>query len=285
MDIIKKAILFGAKAIVEVLDTKELVQSAIDTHNFSDPVAMAMGEALTVTAFISGNFKSDDNKLTVIINGGGPIGQMTTCGDYGAKVRCYCENPQAMQGEKIDKINEVVGANGKLCVIKDFGLKEPYNGLSELVNGNIDSDFAYYFTVSEQLPSAISLQTIVQDGKCLASGGIVIQPMPNCEEEYLVVLQDIARNFTHIATLLQSQSAEEIINYYFGHFENKILDDTIPEYKCNCSTEKIEKMIIALGENEAKKILEEEGELSVDCQFCNAKYKFGKKELDKLFNE
>ena len=64
----------------------------------------------------------------------------------GAKVRGYIENPTACEGEDVD-VKTIVGSDGALNVIKDFGLKEPYNGLSQLVNGNIDEDFAYYFTV------------------------------------------------------------------------------------------------------------------------------------------
>lgn len=279
---IKRAILFGGKAIVSVLDTTKLVSDAIDIHDFSDSVARAMGKALTMTAFMSGNFKGADNRLTIIIEGNGLGGKMVLCGDYGAKVRGYAENPRASLDKDVS-VSEIVGRDGYLNIIKDFNLKEPYNGMSHLVNGNIDEDFAYYFTVSEQLPSAVALGVDVKDGKCKKAGGVIIQPMPNCSEEEIVILQDIARNFTNVSALLEERGAQGIIDYYFGHFEIKQLPDIQDEYKCNCSRERIAAMLLTLGKKEAYDIVEKEGRIEVGCEFCNTKYVFDKEDVKRLF--
>ncbi|MDE5990352.1 MAG: Hsp33 family molecular chaperone HslO [Clostridia bacterium] len=280
---IKRAILFGGKAIVSVLDTTDTINSAIKIHGFSEPVAVAMGKALTMTAFMSGNFKGLGNKLTIIIDGNGKGGKMVLCGDFGAKVRGYIENPKACDGEDAS-VAEIVGKDGALNVIKDFGLKEPYNGLSQLVNGNIDEDFAYYFTASEQLPSAVALGVKMQDGKCLKAGGIIVQPMPNCSEEEIFILTDIVSNFTNVGELLTTMSAQQIIDFYFGHFEISRLPDIEEEYKCSCSRERIEGMLITLGKIEAMQIVEAQGNIEVGCEFCNKKYEFTKEDVQRLFD-
>ena len=113
---IKRAILFGGKAIVSVLDTTDTVNEAIKIHGFSKPVATAMGKALTMTAFMSGNFKGMGNRLTVIIDGNGKGGKMVLCGDYGAKVRGYIENPKACDGEEAN-VSDIVGKDGALNII------------------------------------------------------------------------------------------------------------------------------------------------------------------------
>lgn len=279
---IKRAILFGGKAIVSVLDTTKLVADAADIHGFSDSVARAMGKALTMTAFMSGNFKGTANKLTIIIDGNGLGGKAVLCGDYGAKVRGYIENPRASLDKDVS-VSEIIGKEGYLNIIKDFGLKEPYNGLSHLVNGNIDEDFAYYFTVSEQLPSAVALGVDFKDGKCKKAGGVIIQPMPNCSEDEIVILEDIARNFTDVPALLENTGAQGIIDYYFGHFEIKQLPDIREEYKCSCSRERIAAMLLTLGKKEAFDIAEKEGKIEVGCEFCNTKYVFDKEDLKRLF--
>lgn len=284
MDVIKRAILFGAKAIVTVLDTKDLVQTAIDTHRLSDASARAMGRALTMTAFMSGNFKAQGNRLTVLIQGDGPIGKMVLCGDYGSYVRGYCEHPDAAQDAPDTDVRHTVGERGALNIIKDFGLKKPYNGMSQLVNGNIDSDFAYYFTVSEQLPSAVVLDCVVRDGRCVAAGGVIAQAMPNCEEELLVVLQDIMRNFSDLGQMLQQCTPQQILDDHFGHFEIKVLDDIAPRWRCSCSRERIGGMLLTLGRQEAEQILQEQGRIEVGCDFCNRKYGFDREQIRELFN-
>lgn len=280
---IKRAILFGGKAIVSVLDTTDTINSAINIHGFSQPVAVAMGKALTITAFMSGNFKGRGNKLTIIIDGNGKGGKMVLCGDFGARVRGYIENPKACEGEDVS-VSEIVGKDGALNVIKDFGLKEPYNGLSQLVNGNIDEDFAYYFTTSEQLPSAVALGVKMQDGKCVKAGGIIVQPMPNCSEEEIFILNDIVSNFTNVGELLTKMSAQEIVDFYFGHFEISRLPDIEEAYECTCSRERIEGMLITLGKEEAMQIVKAQGNIEVGCEFCNKKYVFTKEDVERLFD-
>lgn len=279
---IKRAILFGGKAIVSVMDTTSTVNEAVRLHGFSQPAAVAMGKALTLAAFMSAGFKGVGNKLTLIIDGDGDGGKMVVCGDYGAKVRGYMENPKACEGEDA-QVCDVVGKNGSLNVIKDFGLKEPYNGLSQIVNGNIDEDFAFYFTTSEQLPSAVALGVKMKDGICQKAGGIVVQPMPNCSEEEIFILQDIVSNFTDVAALLCEKNAENIIDFYFGHFEISHLPDVYEEYKCSCSRSRIEEMLITLGKDEALDIIKTQGEIKVGCEFCNSEYVFTKDDVQRLF--
>lgn len=279
---IKRAILFGGKAIVSVLDTTQTVNKAIEIHGFSRSVAVAMGKALTVTAFMSGNFKGAGNKLTIIIDGNGAGGKMVLCGDFGAKVRGYIENPRACEGADAE-VPQIVGKDGALNVIKDFGLKEPYNGLSQLVNGNIDEDFAYYFTASEQLPSAVALGVKMEGDECVKAGGIIVQPMPNCSPEEIFVLEDIVSNFTNVGELLCEKSAEEIMDFYFGHFQISRLPDICEEYLCSCSRDRIESMLITLGKEEALEIVRSQGRIEVGCEFCNRKYVFTEDDVKRLF--
>lgn len=285
MNITKRAILFGGKAIVSVLDTTDLVNEAIQLHNFSVPVAKAIGKLLTITAFMSGNFKGLSNKLTLIVQGDGQIGKMVSCGNYGGKVRCYCENPKAGIAAQNITVEQIVGKKGNLTVIKDFGMKKPYNGMIQLAKGDIDSDFSYYFTVSEQLSTVISTGVEIDGGKCVRSGGIVIQPMPNCDDHFITILEDIVTNFKDFCLIMQQKSVEEILDFYFGHFEIKILDDIYPDYECTCSQERIENMILTLGKTEALKICEEQKNIEVLCEFCNKKYVFNSGDIIKLFDK
>ena len=278
MDTIKRAMLFDGKAIVDVLDTTEIVQQAINYHNLTDDAAKALGRVLTIGAFISSGFKSKGNKLTIIVDGQGSGGKMVVTADTGAIVRGYIQNPKAM-----GDVPSVVGKNGYINVIKDFGMKEPYNGLSEIMVGDIAMDFAYYFTKSEQLPSAISIDVDVKGGVCKKAAGIIVQPMPNCTDEIIVILEDIVNQMKNIASIVEEKTAQGVIDYYFAHFPMKQLEDVNPSYVCSCSKEKVSQMLMTLGKDELDSIIKEHGHIEVGCQFCDKKYNFLKEDIDNLF--
>lgn len=286
MDTIQKAILFGGKAIVSVVNAKDLVQEAVSRQQTNDTASEILGRTLAIGAFLSSGIKGANIKLSVTIEGNGDCGKIIVAGETGGIVRGYVQNaqPKEFKNEEGKRdIARAIGNKGYITVVKDFGLKNPYVGRTEIVNGNFDSDFAYYFTVSEGLPSAVASGTVVENGKVDACGAIIVQPMPNCEEEYIVVLQDIVRNFTDFGEMIKNKSAEEIINEYFGHFECKMMPAIMPEFKCKCSDERMRNIIKALDKKDIEEILEQQGAVEIHCDFCNTYYTYTREQIKEIF--
>ena len=284
MDILNRSILFGGKAIVSALDITDTARRAREIHGFSVAAARAFGKALTLAAFMSAGFKDLGNKLSVILDGDGAGGRMVFAGREGAKVRGYMEHPDCLAERPDAKVSEVVGKDGTLAVIKDFGLKEPYNGYSRLVNGSIDADFAFYFTQSEQLPSAVATGVKFDgDGGIAAAGGVIVQPMPGCTDEILVMLEDIVRDFTDMDERIAAYTPQQIIDDRFGHFEKSDLAPVYPAYECDCSRERVAAAIKLLGNAEAESMICEAGKIEVGCDFCGKKYIFDADDVRKIF--
>lgn len=288
MDTIQKAILFGGKAIVTVVNAKDLVQVAADKQQTNDAATEVLGRVLAIGAFISSGIKGAAMKVSISVNGDGKCGNIIVAGETGGIVRGFVQNrnPQInkLDNRKYD-ISEAIGENGSITVIKDFGLKNPYVGKTQLVNGSIDNDFAYYFTSSEGLPTAISSGAIVKNGKVLSCGAVIVQPMPNCEEEYIVMLQDIVRNFADFGSLIQTKTPEQIIDDNFGHFECKLMPAITPEFKCKCSEERMQNIIKGLDKKELEDILAKEGQIEIHCDFCNTYYRFDKDKINEIIKK
>lgn len=286
MDIIQKAILFGGKAIVSVVDVKELTQIAVDKQKTNDVASEIYGRMLAIGAFMSSGIKGTQMKLSFSIDGDGKCGKIIVAGETGGIVRGFIQerNPiVSMNKDGKYDVSECIGKKGSITVIKDFGLKNPYVGKTEIVDGKIDSDFAYYFTTSEGIATAIASGCIAKQGKILSAGAIIVQPMPNCEEEYIVILQDIVRNFTDFGSLLEEKSAEQIIDYYFGHFECKLVEPVHPCYQCKCSEQRMKNIIRALDKKEIEDILQTQGFVEIHCDFCNTYWKFDKAQIEEIF--
>lgn len=279
-----KAMIMDDQLSLSVLDTTDMVNEAIRIHNLTPTTAAALGRTLTVCTFMSSNLKNKTDKLSVTIKGDGEGGKITVCGNGDLQMRGAIDNPNCdlplKPNGKLD-VSGCVGKTGRLTVIRSMGLKEPYAGSSELVSGEIAEDFAAYYTFSEQQPTAIAVGVkIGVDGKCVGAGGVIIQALPFASDENLIKAENIINGLTTVSTLIEEKGAEWIIKEYFGDIT---YNEYTPEYKCLCSRDYIERVLISLGKTEIDDIIEKEGEVKVSCQFCDKVYTFDRTQAEELF--
>lgn len=284
MDKFYKAMIFDNQLSVSVLDTTEMVNKAIEIHNLTPTTAAALGRTLTVCTFMSQGLKSQKDKLSVSINGDGVGGKITVCGNGDLQMRGYIDNPQAdlplKPNGKLD-VGGCVGKNGRITVIKSMGLKDPYSGSCELVSGEIAEDFTAYYAFSEQQPTAIALGVkIGKDGRCVGAGGVIIQALPFASEKALSDGENIINQLSNVSTIIEQHGAKYILDNYFGEVE---FSEYFPKYQCICSREYLEKILISLGKTELNDMIEKDGKISVNCEFCRKQYNFYKQDVDKFF--
>ncbi len=284
MDKFYKAMIFDNQLSVSVLDTTEMVNKAIEIHNLTPTTAAALGRTLTVCTFMSQGLKSQKDKLSVSINGDGVGGKITVCGNGDLQMRGYIDNPQAdlplKPNGKLD-VGGCVGKNGRITVIKSMGLKDPYSGSCELVSGEIAEDFTAYYAFSEQQPTAIALGVkIGKDGRCVGAGGVIIQALPFASEKALSDGENIINQLSNVSTIIEQHGAKYILDNYFGEVE---FSEYFPKYQCICSREYLEKILISLGKSELNDMIEKDGKISVNCEFCRKQYNFYKQDVDKFF--
>ncbi len=284
MNKLLKSLIYNGYVSLSVLDTTEMVNDAIKIHNLSPLSAAALGRTLTACTFMASGLKNKSDKLSVTIAGDGVGGKITVCGNGELNMRGSIDNPNAdlplKSNGKLD-VGGCVGKNGRITVVRSMGLKEPYSGSSELVSGEIAQDFTAYYTFSEQQPTAMALGVkIGKDGSCVGAGGVVIQAMPGADDKDLIHCEEIINSLTNISTLIEQGSAESVLKNFFG---NATYTEYNPQYKCLCSREYVEGILVSLGKEEAQDIIEKEGKIEVSCQFCSNKYVFTKKDLEKIF--
>lgn len=269
-----------------VATTREMVEEARALHETTKVATAALGRTLTATSMMGLMMKNDNDKLTVIIKGGGPIGTILTTSDSKGTVKGYVSNPNVeVEDYSNGKLNVAgaVGTEGVVKVIKDLGLKEPYNGAYPLVSGEIAEDFTYYFAVSEQTPSVVSLGVLTKENEVECAGGFIVQLMPDATEETINKLEENVKNLESITNMLKDKKTpEEILNIVLEGLNPRILDKCEVGFECECSKERVKKVLIAIGKREISQIIEEDSEVEIGCQFCNRKYKYTEDELIEL---
>lgn len=278
----------GQLRAMAVVGTK-LVDEARIRHNCSKTATAALGRSLMATLLLGANLKGEDT-ITLRIIGDGPLGAIICSADATGKVRGYLQEPDVdlpvNDKGKID-VSGGVGTKGFLHVTKDLGLKEPYTGSSPIVSGEIAEDITYYFATSEQVPSVVALGVLVdRDLSVKAAAGYIVQVMPGASEETISQLEQIVTDILPVSTLAeQNLSPEEILNTVLANWEVKILETNPVFFGCNCHRERLEGILISLGEKELTDMIEEQGEAELTCHFCADKYHFNKAELTKLLKE
>ena len=284
MNKLLKTIVFDNQITLSVLDTTEMVNEAIRVHYLSPVCAAALGRTLTVCTFMSSNLKNQKDKLSVTIKGDGKGGKITVCGNGDLQMRGFIDNPQIDLPLRSDgklNVGECVGKNGRLTVVRSMGLKEPYTGSSELVSGEIAEDFTAYYAFSEQMPTAMALGVkIGTDGKCVGAGGVIVQALPGASDQALFLAEEIVKDCANVSSLIENHGAEWIVKELF--FTDKY-NEYHPEYKCLCTREHIEKVLISLGKDELIDIVEQEGKIQVACEFCDKVYEFDKEDVENFF--
>lgn len=228
--------------------------------------------------------KEEKHKVTLQVQGDGPIGQIVADANGRGEVRGYVDNP-AVEGNQDYKL-DVASAVGKgsIYVIKDLGLKEPYRGTSPIISGELAEDFTYYLTVSEQIPSSVGLGVLVQKEKILVSGGYMIQVLPGADDETISRLEQRISELKSITERLkEGETPEKLLAFLMGN-DLEILHREPVQFACNCSRTKTEAMLKALGREELESILRELGQAEVICHFCNEKYLFSAGDLEKLIS-
>ncbi len=269
-----------------VADTKNTVNRAFEYHKTSPVMTAALGRTLTGAAIMGSMLKNDGDLMTVTIKGDGPARGLTVTADSHARVKGYAYEPYVDIPLKPNGKLDVAGAlgHGTMTVIKDMGLKEPYIGQIPLVSGEIAEDLTYYFAKSEQIPSAVALGVLVdRDYTVKQSGGFIIQLMPSAPDEIADRLEEKLRTLKSVTSMLESgMNCEDILNETVGDMQPKITDIIPVEYYCGCSRERVEKALISTGRAEIENILEEDGEATLHCHFCNKDYHFDENDLRRI---
>ncbi len=276
--------LLDGQARAILIESTELVQRAKDIHHLSRTATAALGRTLTMSAIMGSMLKNDTDSVTAQIKGGGPIGTVLAVAHGDCSVKGYVDNPDVdlpRVGKKLP-VGPAVGKNGKLTVIKDMHLKEPYVGQVNLVSGEIAEDFAMYFTASEQTPSLVSLGVLVSDEKVEAAGGLLIQVMPGASEAAIASIENSAGMFMDISATMRDYHLEDSVQQLLLHLEPKILEKRMPRYRCDCSRERIERVLVTLGKDELTDMIEKQHGAEVDCHFCNRRYEFTEADLSTI---
>ena len=277
-DYIVRASLANDSVRAFAISSTHLVAEARERHKTLPVVTAALGRLLSAGAIMGSMMKGDKDIVTISLKGDGPAGYITVTADSHGHVKGFPGNPNVdiprKYAGKLD-VGAAVG-RGLLTVSYDFGLKEPYSGQVEIQTGEIAEDLAYYFTVSEQLPSAVGLGIMVDtDSSVKHAGGFIVQLLPDAPEDVIELLEKKLANLEPVTTMMeQGMAPEDMLLHIFEGVDIEFTERHDVEFYCDCSKEKVKRALDAISDKDLQDIVNDGEDIEVKCYFCNTAYKF-----------
>ncbi len=267
-----------------VADVTQLVQEAKERHDLWPTASAALGRTMAMASIMAFQLKNEEELISIRIEGDGPLELIRVDAQKNGNVVGFVRNPHITiineETHKLD-VSKAIG-NGQLSVSRNYNLKQEFTSSIELVSGEIAEDFAYYFTQSEQLPSAVSLGVLVDEqGDVVSAGGLLIQMLPGHDETDIQMAEYVVSHLKPISQILkEGMTPQEIAMSLFEDIE--LVDQQNVQFKCHCTREQMEAALITLSNEDLNELIEDEKGATMECQYCNEHYHFNQDDLNQL---
>lgn len=266
------------------VDSTDIVREMERVHKTSAVTTAALGRLLTAAAMMGAMLKSRTDSMTLQIKGSGPAGRLMAVVDGDGHLKGYVQNPVVELPPREDghlDVGGAVGHDGTLDVIRDLGLREPYIGQVPLVSGEIAEDVTRYFAISEQTPTVCALGVLVnEDLSVRCAGGFIVQLLPGALESEIVQLEKNIAAMPSVTSMMeQGKTVKDMLNMALDTFAPEVLDTSFVEYRCDCSEERVHRMLKSLGKKEVENLRNEDPVAEVHCQFCDKTYRVDLNEM------
>jgi molecular chaperone Hsp33 len=240
-------------------------------------VKQVLGEALTAAVLLSATIKHSGS-LILQIRGDGPIHLLVVQATPQGTVRGLA---QWSREASATTLNAVFGDNAQMAITLEApNRRERYQSLIPLEGDTLAQALEAYFSRSEQLPTRLWLTANDH-----AAAGMLLQRLPREHtsdenwERASLLLDTLTPNE------LMELEAETLLYRLFHEEEPRLFDPSPIHFHCDCSRERVEKLVQSLGQEEANSIVEEQGKIQITCEFCNASYTLDAIEVEQLFRE
>jgi len=159
--------------------------------------------------------------------------------------------------------------------------------MTPLISGEIGEDLAYYLTESQQTPSAVGLNVLLDKGdKVEVAGGFLLQALPGAKEEEIARFEKRIQEMPAISTLLESDDhIEAFLKAIYGDESYKRLSEEEIRFQCDCSKDRFLNALASLPNSDLEEMKEEDHGAEITCQFCQTTYNFDENDLEELIRD
>lgn len=258
-------------------------------HDYPSELARLLGEALVLAALVGDSIKFE-GKILVQAEGNGPVSLMVAEYNSQGSLRGYIRRDPE-KWDNLMRINkgarphmpQLFGSNGALglIIVHDDPSMQPYSGVVPLERGTLAECAELYFSQSEQVESRISLAvaelTVTGEDPVWRGGGLLMQKIAGDDargetDDAWETAEALFKTITD-GELVEPDLSSEALLFRLFHEEGVRIETAQPlTDQCTCSEERLRATLSGLSDDGLRDLVEPDGNLSVNCQFCNRHY-------------
>lgn len=282
---------FSLRVIAAV--TTGLVGEASARHGLRGVEVVALGRALTAACLLTTLSKHASERLRLEIRSSGPLrGLLVDAHGDGSVRGCLQRHLSAEEHERLSPssgrvpVAAAVGHHGTLVVTRDLGLDQRYQGSVEVASGEVDQDLEHYLNASEQLPSALACEVVLDHkGQVQRAAGLLVQTFPGGDTTELDELRARLAAGNLADLLRHDRSCDELIGFALGGEPHEDMGAEPLMFRCNCGPERARAVVSTLGAEDIEALADEQAQTEVRCEYCSVVYQLSADELRALAAE
>lgn len=262
-------------------------RAVLNNKAYPDSMHQLLGEALAASVLLASTLKFN-GRLTLQLQSEGALSLLLSQCTSEFHLRGLAHWREEFAGE-LDSISTSLNAlkDGRLALtIEPSGEGQRYQGIVPLETPSLAGCVEGYFAASEQLPTR--LWFAANDRQVV---GMLLQQIPEeggttagqTDEDGWPRVQMLAETITR-AELLELSDVD-ILHRLFHEEDVRLFSSTPVTFRCTCSNKRIRQMLRGLGQEEVTSIIEEQGSVSVDCEFCGRGYRLDPVDVEHLFSD
>ncbi|OAT51291.1 Hsp33 family molecular chaperone HslO [Providencia heimbachae] len=265
----------------EVITVDETFHHILENHDYPAAVKGLLGELLVATSLLTATLKFDGD-ITVQIQGDGPVKLAVINGNNLQQMRGVARvNGPVVAGSTL---KQMIG-NGYMVITITPSQGERYQGIVAMEGETLEECIDAYFLQSEQLPTRLFIRVGELDGNAIA-GGMLLQVLPAADE----TSHDIFEHLVQLTATIKGKELseldiKEVLHRLYHEEDVTLYDPQAVEFRCTCSRERCEGSLATLSKEDVIDILQKDGKIDMECEYCGSHYVFIESDIDGLKNE
>jgi molecular chaperone Hsp33 len=248
--------------------TTDTVRKAVEAQGADADSARKLAQLITGAVLIRVTM-APQLRVQGILRGAGKAGQIVADAHPDGWCRGLVKLPQ-------DRPTLELGEGSVLQMMRSLPTGNLQQGMVEVPReGGIAAALMAYMQHSEQVVSALDVACVMHDGRVRASGGYMVQLLPEVPEGSLMVMTArLEHDFHDLDAVLTSTgaSAEGLLGELLYGISHRIVEQAPLRFDCNCSQVRVMGSLATIARNDIEEMVEDAEPLHITCDYCNTRY-------------